>query len=57
MRNIRNIYFVYRDAGADLDYKIMDNIAEADKKNLYALEDQGYKVIKVLANEQGEGLV
>jgi hypothetical protein len=57
MRNIRNIYFVYRDAGADLDYKIMDNVKETDKKKLYALEDQGYKVIKILANEQGEMII
>jgi hypothetical protein len=48
---IRNIYFCFRETDKGLDYSIIVNVDEKDKPDIYNKEIQGYKVVKVLANE------
>ena len=51
-KHIRNIYFACREVGTTLEYRIIANIEEVNKLNdVYKLELEGFKVVKVLANE------
>lgn len=51
MKHVRNIYFCYREIGTTLEYRIILNVEEKDKTSLYNSEKEGFKVVKVLANE------
>lgn len=51
MKHVRNIYFCYREINTTLEYRIILNVEEKDKTSLYAAETDGFKIIKVLANE------
>lgn len=51
MEHVRNIYFAYREVGTTLEYSIIVNVQENDKKTIYDKEKEGYTIVKVLANE------
>jgi len=51
-KHIRNCYIALREIGTTLEYRIIANVEEENKKEkVYTLEKEGYKVVKVLCNE------
>lgn len=53
LKNVRNIYFAFREVETTLEYSILVNIPEKDKAAVYEKEKQGYTIVKVLAIEDG----
>lgn len=52
LKNVRNIYFCYREIDTTLEYSIICNVQEGDKSSLvYDKEKQGFEVVKILCNE------
>lgn len=51
MKHTKNIYFLYKEVGTTLKYRIILNIDEKNKSSIYEKEKQGFKVCKILANE------
>jgi len=52
MNHTKNIYFAYKEVGTTLEYRILLNVGEKGKAEMYLnLEREGFKVRKVLANE------
>jgi len=52
LKHIRNIYFCFKEIKTTLEYSIIMNVEEKDKKNLvYEKEKNGFNVVKILANE------
>jgi hypothetical protein len=51
MKHTRNIYFAYKEVNTTLEYRIIVNVEENKKSTIYKLEEDGYKIVKVLANE------
>ena len=52
LKNIRNLYFCYKEVGTTLEYSIIANVQEEDKSQLvYNKEKEGFEVVKILCNE------
>lgn len=49
--DLRNLYFCYRLKGGTLEYRILVNVQENDKSDLYKTESEGYVITKIIANE------
>jgi len=50
-KNMRNLYFCFREDNKTLDYRVRGNIPEEMKKEVYDMEKEGFIVVKVLCNE------
>lgn len=51
-KHMKNIYVAFKEVGTTLEYRIIANVQEMDKKRVYQLEvKEGYTLKKVLCNE------